>query len=71
MGAENEGHRCKPIIQRIYDEFFVSLEASPDFDGSILRRLRALTMEGEMKKHRRVSEVIAGTAGNKDETPRA
>ncbi len=71
MSVQEEGQCRKPIVQKIFDEFFTALEASSEFDASILSQLQTLTMDGGMKKHQRVSEVIAGKVGNKDATHRA
>ncbi len=71
MSVTEQCNRSEPVVQRIYDEFFASLEASPEFDAPTIRQLRVLTLEGDMKKHEKVSDAIAGNVGGEDETPGA
>lgn len=58
----------KPLIEQIHDELFANLERHNEFDEGVIRTIKQLASNRELKKHGKIMEAIKEMGAKKDET---
>jgi hypothetical protein len=56
------------LVQQIYDEMFSRIEGQKEFNADVIKDLKQLAVEGNLKKTQKVVEVIKSTLGDDNET---
>lgn len=65
---EIEDFSKKSLVEQIYDELFANIEKHKEFDGGMIRTIKQLAANGELKKHRKLMKAIEETGAKEDET---
>jgi len=64
---ESEDFSKRPLVEQIYDELFANIEKHNEFDEGVIRTIKQLAANGELKKHGKVMEAIKEMGAKKDE----